>query len=398
MRKLDSMYDVIFQDKEIRKLFLNFWGPIWANLSVERKIEIMKELNERVSKIYGYPTPILNQVNDKNYGSFGAFNWKLTLNPKVLEEDTGWETLDTYFHELRHAFQHRAIENELTDSEKVEGRSKLLWQRNFLPGNYFGGQSEFYLYQSVEEDAWRTGMLFAREVYKICKEEYKIEDPSWKAYCSAHKVIIVDFISENEDSQEKLEKIADAIKEIYDGREEDLEQIEMGKKFIKELENKKASDMTMEEIATLLSPYAFTYIEVERKVELLKRYAELIKIGKRSISIKENTVASIRIGKHLYSVSDPHSLVNSILSIQFTNIVDYVLKGEDIGYSLNENAQKELRLNLYKNKNNTTTLEYYKKILKNYKHLFGKIYVWYNLMSKDIGVPRDKIKLQKYQI
>lgn len=51
-----------------------------------------------------------------------------------------------------------------------------------------------------------------------------------------------------------------------------------------------------------------------------------------------------------------------------------------------------------KNKNNTTSIEYYQKILKNYKHLFGKIYVWYNLMSKDIGVPRDKIKLQKYQI
>jgi hypothetical protein len=51
-----------------------------------------------------------------------------------------------------------------------------------------------------------------------------------------------------------------------------------------------------------------------------------------------------------------------------------------------------------KNKNTTTTIDYYKKILKNYKYLFGKIYVWYNLMSKDIGVPRDQIKLQKYQI
>lgn len=51
-----------------------------------------------------------------------------------------------------------------------------------------------------------------------------------------------------------------------------------------------------------------------------------------------------------------------------------------------------------KNKNSTTTIEYYQKILKNYKHLFGKINVWYNLMSKDIGVSRDKIKLKKYQI
>ena len=51
-----------------------------------------------------------------------------------------------------------------------------------------------------------------------------------------------------------------------------------------------------------------------------------------------------------------------------------------------------------KNKNNSTTLGYYEKILKNYKHLFGKVNVWYNLMSKDIGVPRDNIKLQRYQL
>lgn len=352
MRTLDSMYDLIFQDESIVELFLNFWGPTWKKLEVDRKIEIMTELNEKVSKIYGYTTPILNQVNDKNYGSFGAFNWKLTLNPKVLQEDTGWETLDTYFHELRHAFQHRAIENELTDQETIDDDIKKLWQRNFLPGNYFGGQSEYYLYQPVEEDAWRTGMLFAREAYKICKQHYKVEDQTWKDYCSLHKNIIVDFISENEDSLAKLNAISNSITEIYNEREEDLEQIEMGKKFIAELENKNPSEMTMEEVGILLSPYAFTYIEIERKIEILKRYTELIKIGKRTIPIKENTVASIAIGNHLYSVSDPHTLINGILSIQFTNIVDYILKGEDIGYSLNDNAQKELKLNLYKNKNN----------------------------------------------
>jgi len=350
MRTLDAMYNPIFEDEDIQKLFLNFWGPTWEKLSVERKIEIMSELNERVSKIYGYPTPALNQVKDKNYGSFAAFNWKLTINPKVLKDDTGWETLDTYFHELRHAFQHRAVENELTDRETVSGRSKFLWQRNFMPGNYFGGNSEFYLYQAVEEDAWRTGMLFAREVYKLCKKHNRADDPSWKQYCSLHKNIIVDFISENEDSLEKLAKIEELINEIYDEREEDLDQIEMGKSYIKQYENKPVNEMNLVDLGILLSPYAFTYIDIEKKVELLKRYVELIKIGRKTIPVKENTVASIEIGTHLYSVSDPHSLINGILSIQFNNIVEYVLKGEDVGYTINPNAQKELRLNLYKNK------------------------------------------------
>lgn len=348
MRQLDSMYEKIFADEELRKLFLTFWGPVWKKTPVAEKIRVMNEINERVSKIYGYPTPALNQVHSKNYGSFAAFNWKLTLNPDVLVKDCGWENIDTYFHELRHSFQHRAIENELTGNEEISGEKKELWQRNFLPGNYFGGGTAYYLYQPVEEDAWRTGMLFAREIYKLCKGHYKGEDLSWKEYCSKHKNIIVDFISENEDSMEKLDRIGESIKEIYDGRQSDLEQIEMGKKFIAELENKPVSEMNFDEIGILLSPYAFTYIDVEKKVELLKRYTDLIKVGKRNISIKENTVASISVGGQLYSVASSHTLVNAILSQMFVNIVDYVLKGEDIGYTINQNAQKELRLNLYK--------------------------------------------------
>lgn len=353
MRQLDSMYNEIFTDNRLRELFLNFWGPVWNKTSVEDKIKIMTEINERVAGIYGYSTPTLNQVHNKNYGSFAAFNWKLTLNPDVLENDTGWENIDTYFHELRHSFQHRAIENELTGSEAVEKRNKHLWQRNFLPGNYFGGEHAFYLYQPVEEDAWRTGMLFAREVYKLCKDHYsEQEDETWKTYCTLHKNIIVDFISENDDSREKLEGIAGSIKEIYDGRQNDLEQIEMGKKFIANLENVPVSEMTFEQVGILLSPYAFTYIDIEKKVELLNRYAELIRVGRKKISIKENTVASISVGGHLYSVASPFTLVNSVLSVQFKNIVDYVLKGKDVGYTINENAKKELILNLYKNANN----------------------------------------------
>lgn len=353
MRQLDSMYNAIFADTRLRELFLNFWGPVWSKTSVEDKVKIMTEINERVANIYGYSTPKLNQVNNKNYGSFAAFNWKLTLNPDVLANDTGWENIDTYFHELRHAFQHRAIENELTDNEKAEKKNTQLWQRNFLPGNYFGGEHSFYLYQPVEEDAWRTGMLFAREVYKLCREHYsEQEDETWKNYCTLHKNIIVDFISENEDSREKLGKIGDSIKEIYDGRQNDLEQIEIGKKFIANLENVPVSEMTFEQVAILLSPYAFTYIDVEKKVELLNRYAELIKVGRKNIPIKQNTVASISVGGHLYSVSSSLTLVNSVLSVQFKNIVDYVLKGKDVGYTINENAKKELILNLYKNSKN----------------------------------------------
>ncbi len=48
--------------------------------------------------------------------------------------------------------------------------------------------------------------------------------------------------------------------------------------------------------------------------------------------------------------------------------------------------------------NKNTDIGYYKKILKNYKYLFGKTTVYYNTISKDIGVPKDRISLKKYII
>ena len=46
----------------------------------------------------------------------------------------------------------------------------------------------------------------------------------------------------------------------------------------------------------------------------------------------------------------------------------------------------------------TTSLDFYKSVLSNYRNLFGSCYVYYNLSSKDIGVPRDKIHLASYKL
>lgn len=51
-----------------------------------------------------------------------------------------------------------------------------------------------------------------------------------------------------------------------------------------------------------------------------------------------------------------------------------------------------------KNKGNDTTLDYYKKLFRNYKYLFHAVNVYYNMISKDCGVPKDQISLKKYKI
>ena len=45
-----------------------------------------------------------------------------------------------------------------------------------------------------------------------------------------------------------------------------------------------------------------------------------------------------------------------------------------------------------------TTIEYFKSTLRKMKHLYGEVNIYYNTISKDIGVPRDKISLKKYRL
>ena len=53
----------------------------------------------------------------------------------------------------------------------------------------------------------------------------------------------------------------------------------------------------------------------------------------------------------------------------------------------------------FNNKNNKpTTIEYFKKVLNKMKHLYGEVNIYYNTISKDIGVPRQEISLQKYRL
>lgn len=45
-----------------------------------------------------------------------------------------------------------------------------------------------------------------------------------------------------------------------------------------------------------------------------------------------------------------------------------------------------------------TTIGYYRKTFKKYKHLFKAINIYYNILDKDCGVPKSQIKLKKYSI
>ena len=65
--------------------------------------------------------------------------------------------------------------------------------------------------------------------------------------------------------------------------------------------------MTFEQVAILLSPYAFTYIDVEKKVELLNRYtiAQIVEQIKVSPASQPIDIRTITVGGVLYLVVIP---------------------------------------------------------------------------------------------
>lgn len=83
----------------------------------------------------------------------------------------------------------------------------------------------------------------------------------------------------------------------------------------------------------------------------------------------------------------------------YDSIIMYLISIGFVGSNIELNifADNDAKFN-NKNINKTTSLTYYKKMLNKYRYLFKDCNVYYNLKSKDIGVPIDKIILEKYTV
>ena len=76
----------------------------------------------------------------------------------------------------------------------------------------------------------------------------------------------------------------------------------------------------------------------------------------------------------------------------YVNVIKYLIGMGFIG--------DNICMNIYSDNDHTydTSIEYYRKVFERFSFLFGELNVYYNMMSKDCGVPKDKILLQKYKI
>lgn len=150
-----EIWDVLQKEKYSREN--------WEKASVEERKKILQDYMDELIEIYGLQD-VKRKIkwdDDLTYTSssvtLGQYNHgfhRVTLNEKMLSDDIAvWDSyslLGTVSHELRHAYQHEAVDNPTDFMVSKETIDK--WDKNF--DNYIDSDDyEKYRNQPVEVDA-----------------------------------------------------------------------------------------------------------------------------------------------------------------------------------------------------------------------------------------------------
>lgn len=136
----------------------------WNNASIDERKQILQDYMDEVIEIYDLQDVKSNIVWDSNatyttqsitWGYYTHGKHTVTLNEQALADNIGnwksYELQQTVAHELRHAYQHEAI-NHPTDY-MVSQETIDIWEKNF--DNYISSSTDYQKYrkQPVEVDA-----------------------------------------------------------------------------------------------------------------------------------------------------------------------------------------------------------------------------------------------------
>lgn len=110
-----------------------------------------------------------------------------------------------------------------------------------------------------------------------------------------------------------------------------------------------------------------------------------------TINLSEGVMDCLSIAYNLNNIND--NILNIAVCGKFyTKIIERLIYMGFIG--------DNIIINVYSDNDHTTdtSFQFYKRVFKRYRYLVKEINVYYNLLYKDCGVTKDKIKLQKYSI
>lgn len=117
-----------------------------------------------------------------------------------------------------------------------------------------------------------------------------------------------------------------------------------------------------------------------------------------NINLAEGILDIISV-KHNLGYSSTNDINIAVSGKSYDKILLFLIDMGFVGSNVSVNIFSDNDAQYNHKKNNIpTTVEWYKEKLKNYKHVFHSIHVYYNLLGKDVGVPKEQISLKKFKI
>jgi hypothetical protein len=156
LRMKKALWKVLQDDKYSEKN--------WDNATIDERKQLLQDYMYEVAKIYGLQDVNLEIVWDSSltyeetectFGYYRHSDHTVTLNESVLTDSVGtWDSYDmfeTVSHELRHAYQHEAVDHP--EDFMVSPETIQEWKDNF--DDYIDADDDYEKYrdQPVERDA-----------------------------------------------------------------------------------------------------------------------------------------------------------------------------------------------------------------------------------------------------
>jgi len=137
----------------------------WKKRSKDEKIKYLNDELARISESLGIEIiPLEIEELDDTKGDYGGYyspeRGVMVLDLTNLENDKPWDLINIVAHELRHRYQHVAVEHYSETGQLLDGVSKSqveTWRENF--DNYIEASEDFESYrkQPLEVDAREYG-------------------------------------------------------------------------------------------------------------------------------------------------------------------------------------------------------------------------------------------------
>lgn len=355
MFEYDKFYDCLFENEEFLNIIYKFHSSYWNSMDIKSRNELIQKFINKYCEIFKMDSVKMQNINlGHNAGVYEDLESVVSVSKNGVSSESQYDLMDTLFHELRHNFQHRAVDANLSDIEFASEKQIKDWKINFLNSpmgfsNYIsnvGENGDLYYYQPVEEDAFKTGLACTKKAYELIKKKYG-EDKQFVKYARLLSKTIMIFFSNEDLYCKNREEKRNRVYEVFNTNNKKFETEKKCIKIAKKTMQKELKDMSFEEINSLFSVYVWGYLDDDYKVEVLKEYDSRIN-SKSNVKIEKKGNSGIKINKDLFSRNDIMSILNMLFTYEFQAKVNNIVNNKE---KCNPKLKEEIKINMYTHNN-----------------------------------------------